>query len=187
MDLGAFLAEEVRRRELDLVVVDLVPVAGHDLDLRGGTQGDAHALRRLRLGGVDGQRHEIEIEPVVRFDAPQHAGASSDDDALAADAGYDDGLVGGGGDDVHGVGYTRVSSARTRMKPRHQKRAFVRTEVKLLPKSNLLRDIFRLMTALLRSRSVDFGKLTQKPTSRTAEKSIAQRSAPPWRIICVSR
>jgi hypothetical protein len=80
-----------------------------------------------------------------------------------------------------------VSSARTRMKPRHQKRAFVRTEVKLLPKSNLLRDIFRLMTALLRSRSVDFGKLTQKPTSRTAEKSIAQRSAPPWRIICVSR
>jgi hypothetical protein len=41
------------------------------------------------------------------------------------------------------------------MKPRHQKRAFVRTEVKLLPKSNLLRDIFIFrLSALLRSRSV---------------------------------
>ena len=112
LDIEALLAEEVRRRELDLVVVDLVPVAGHDLDLRGGAQGDAHALRGLRLDGFDGQRHEIEVQAVVRLDAPHNTRAASDDDALAAETGDDDGLVGGGGDDVEHGGYTCVRSVR---------------------------------------------------------------------------
>ena len=103
LDLIARVPEEVLRRELNLVQVNLRAVAGQDLDLRGAAQGDAHALRRLRAPALHGDGHELEAEPLARLEDPELERALADDDARAAAPGDDSGLVGRRDDDVpHG-------------------------------------------------------------------------------------